>query len=110
VHFRECLHATARAQSGIVWANEWYPFLQKLTSLISPTYRKCWKLNKSWDGIVYHRATERLKRYQAGEKLDDFFSALMEDKNGSPNNLEWGEIVAEISIMMNAAATLRPSP
>lgn len=26
----------------------------------------------------------------------------MEDKIGSPNNLEWGEIVAEISIMMNA--------
>ena len=26
----------------------------------------------------------------------------MEDKEGNPNNLEWGEIVAEISIMMNA--------
>jgi cytochrome P450 len=104
VNFRQCLHATARAQSGVVWAYEWYPFLQKLTSIVSPSYRKWWKLNKSWDGIVYHRATQRLKRYQAGEKLDDFFSALMEDKNGSPNNLEWGEIVAEISIMMNAGS------
>ena len=28
----------------------------------------------------------------------------MEDKNGSPNNLAWGEIVAEISIMMNAGS------
>jgi cytochrome P450 len=28
----------------------------------------------------------------------------MEDKNGHPNNLEWGEIVAEVSIMMNAGS------
>jgi cytochrome P450 len=45
-----------------------------------------------------------LQRYRAGEKLDDFFQALMEDKNGHPNNLEWGEIVAEVSIMMNAGS------
>merc|ERR1712098_709683 len=30
--------------------------------------------------------------------------ALMEDKNGSPNNLEWGQIVAEVGIMMNAGS------
>lgn len=28
----------------------------------------------------------------------------MEDKNGNPNALEWGEIVAEVSIMMNAGS------
>lgn len=28
----------------------------------------------------------------------------MEDKNVKPNNLEWGEIVAENSIMMNAGS------
>jgi cytochrome P450 len=36
--------------------------------------------------------------------LDDFFQALMEDKNSSSNNLEWGEIVAEVDIMMNAGS------
>lgn len=63
-----------------------------------------WRLNENWNDIVLHRATQRLKRHQAGEKLDDFFAALMEDKNGTPKNLEWGEIVAEISIMMNAGS------
>lgn len=29
----------------------------------------------------------------------------METRDGSPNNLEWGEIVAEINIMMNAGST-----
>lgn len=104
VNYRECLHATARAQSGLVWAYEWYSQLQRISSLISKRYRKMWKLNLDWNDIVLHRATQRLKRYQAGEKLDDFFSALMEDKEGSPNNLEWGEIVAEIAIMMNAGS------
>jgi cytochrome P450 len=28
----------------------------------------------------------------------------MEDKSGTPNNLEWGEIVAEVSIMMDAGS------
>ncbi|KAH8199398.1 hypothetical protein TruAng_006442 [Truncatella angustata] len=60
--------------------------------------------NHSWEGIVLRRGHQRLERYRAGEKLDDFFQALMEDKNGSPNNLEWGEIIAEINIMMNAGS------
>jgi cytochrome P450 len=59
---------------------------------------------KEWDGIPVELAHKRLQRYRAGEKLDDFFQALMEDKNGHPNNLEWGEIVAEMNIMMNAGS------
>lgn len=104
VNYRECLHATAKAQTLIVWAIEWYPFNMKYTSWLLPSFRKMWNLNKGWDGIVYHRAQKRLARYRAGEKLDDFFQVLMEDKNGNPNNLEWGEIVAEVSIMMNAGS------
>ena len=104
VNFRQCLHATARAQSQLVWAYSWYQSLVKLSKLVSPKYRELWRLNEDWNDIVYHRATQRLKKYQNGEKLDDFFAALMEDKNGTPNNLEWGEIVAEVSIMMNAGS------
>ena len=104
VNYRECLHATARAQSQLVWAYDWYKTLIKISKVVSPKYREMWRLNEDWNDIVFHRATQRLKRYQAGERLDDFFTALMEDKNCTPNNLEWGEIVAEISIMMNAGS------
>lgn len=104
VNFRECLHATARAQSTLVWAYEWFPMLSKISKLVSKDYRRMWKLNEGWNDLVLHRATKRLARYRAGEKLDDFFSALMDDKNGNPNGMEWGEIVAEISIMMNAGS------
>ncbi|KAL5363943.1 cytochrome P450 [Aspergillus floccosus] len=104
VHFRECLSATASATSTFVWSYDWYQALARISRLVSSTYRQKWKLNKDWDGIVYNRAMTRWKKYEAGEKFEDFFSALMEDKSGTPHNLEWGEIVAEVSIMMNAGS------
>lgn len=61
-------------------------------------------LNKYWNSIVNNRATARWKRHENGEKLDDFISALMQDKSVKPHNLEWGEIVGEVSIMMNAGS------
>ncbi|PYI04292.1 benzoate 4-monooxygenase cytochrome P450 [Aspergillus sclerotiicarbonarius CBS 121057] len=104
VRFRDCLFATGSATATFVWCYDWYKTLVRASKVLSPTYHKKWKLNKDWDGIVYNRATTRWKRYQDGEKLDDFFSALMADKSNHPHNLEWGEIVAEVSIMMNAGS------
>ena len=54
-----------------------------------------WQLNERRNNFVYHRATQRLKRYRAVEKLDDFFAALIEDKN----SLKCGEIVTGVFIM-----------
>jgi cytochrome P450 len=102
VSFRECHTATQTASFRIVWSYDWFQTLRRISKVVSSNYRRLWHLDGDWGGIVYNRATTRLKRYENGEKLDDFFTAMMEDKNGSPHNLEWGEIVAEISIMMNA--------
>ncbi|EAW18409.1 cytochrome P450 [Aspergillus fischeri NRRL 181] len=103
VHLREALYPTARKQSLILWNYEWYPVLNKLVNII-PFFGRMQRSSDNWDNIVWRRASQRLRRYEAGEKLDDFFQALMEDKNGHPNNLEWGEIVAEVNIMMNAGS------
>ncbi|KAI5920647.1 cytochrome P450 [Camillea tinctor] len=103
VNLRECLYPVARKQSLLVWSYDHYKLLDKLSNLI-PYYRRMTEKGQHWDSIVLRRAALRLQRYYAGEKLDDFFQALMADKNGSPNNLEWGEIVAEINIMMNAGS------
>lgn len=101
--FRECLYENAHKQSLLVWSYAWYPLINKIADLI-PFYGRMGKLATDWDGIPLELASRRLERYRAGEKLDDFFTALMEDKNGQPNNLEWGEIIAEVSIMMNAGS------
>lgn len=78
--------------------------MNRWSRYVSPYFRKLWELNEGWNDIVYARAQNRMRRYESGEQLDDFFQVLMEDKNGNPNNLEWGEIVAEVSIMMNAGS------
>ncbi|KAJ5109379.1 hypothetical protein N7456_006054 [Penicillium angulare] len=102
VSFRDCHAATGRVSYHLVWAYDWFSTLKRASKMLSSAYRRMWSLDADWNGIIYNRATTRLQRYLAGEKLDDFFSAMMEDKNGSPHNMQWGEIVAEISIMMNA--------
>lgn len=104
VDFRDCLYANSKANSVLSYSYDWYKQLIKASKL-HPYFNKLWKLNDGWDGIPRYLSNERLKRYQAGEKLDDFFEALMHDRNGVPHNLEWGEIVAEITIMMNAGST-----
>ena len=102
VSFRECHAGTGRVSYELVWAYDWFKTFKRVSKLVSSTYRRLWNLDSDWNGIVYNRASTRLKRYMAGEKLEDFFGAMMEDRNGSPHNLEWGELVAECSIMMNA--------
>ncbi|CAM1501964.1 Fc.00g039480.m01.CDS01 [Cosmosporella sp. VM-42] len=104
INYRECLHATARAQSYLAWTGNWYNFNVKLSKYLSSDFRKWWNLNEGWNDIVYHRAMQRLRRYQAGEKLSDFFQSLVEHSEANPPGLEWGEIVAEVSIMMNAGS------
>lgn len=83
----------------------WFPHLCSLSRHFFPEFARLWKLSDSWDGIPPALTYERLQRYQNGEKLDDFFQAMMHDKNGAPHNLEFGEIAAEVSIMMNAGST-----
>ena len=103
LNLRECLYPTARKQSLLLWSYSWYKFLNNVTNII-PFYLRMSESGIGWDAIVLRRATKRLERYQAGEKLDDFFQALMESKNGVPHSLPWGETVTEINIMMNAGS------
>ncbi|KAK2595609.1 hypothetical protein QQS21_006656 [Conoideocrella luteorostrata] len=100
---RDCLYPTARKQSLLLWTYDYYRFLDKVSNII-PFYRRMSESSQGWEAIVLRLASKRLQRYRAGEKLDDFFQALMEDKNGKPRNLDWGEVVAEINIMMNAGS------
>lgn len=101
--FRPALYNTARKQSLLIWPYDWYPLINKLSNII-PFYKRMSEYANEWEGVPVQLAHKRLERYRAGEKLDDFFQTLMEDKNGHPNNLEWGEIIAEVSIMMNAGS------
>lgn len=100
VSYREALHSMLTAQSHLVWAYGWYGVLNRVAKTVSRKYRKWITTGDHFDGIVLHQVRNRMRRYEAGEeKLEDFFQALMETKDGIPQMLPLGEINAECSIM-----------
>lgn len=101
--YRKSQNTNAYAISQIVWDYENFHMLKKLSNIL-PSWRKLWKEAAPFGDVIWHQANNRLKRYMAGEKLDDFFTALMDDKQGQPYNSEWGEIVGEIGAIIDAGA------
>lgn len=97
VSFIRSLHGIGRVAAPIVWSTKGYPFLKKILSVFE-TYRAELINNATYDDIVRHLVSKRMDRYQNGEKLDDFFACLLEDKSGSPVGLELGEIQAEVNV------------
>ncbi|THC89542.1 hypothetical protein EYZ11_011009 [Aspergillus tanneri] len=104
VSYRDCLHSQMTAHSQLVWSYKWYKLFCKWSRRIRTRHGRLLCKGDGFNGIVVHQTRQRLKRYQSGEKLEDFFQALMESKDGIANHLPFGEIVAEISIMLNAGS------
>lgn len=101
--YRQAQNQTSYAQATFVWSYDHYQWLAWFSKFV-PKWKRVWKEAEPWNDVVYHQAAERLRRYNQGEELDDFFASLMNDKAGNPNNLEWGEIIAEVSVIINAGA------
>ncbi|KAJ5688655.1 cytochrome p450 [Penicillium macrosclerotiorum] len=105
VSFRDCLYATFHVVGDLVWAYEWYPFLVRLSGWLSPFYSRLFRLASGWGNIIQHLSRKRWERYERGEKIDDIFAALMDDPSGEPHNLEWGEVMAEISLAISGSSS-----
>ena len=97
--YRDSIHSLLTAQSHLVWAYGWYKTLWKWVPRVSTRYRQLVRKGRGFEGIVMHQTRRRLKQYQAGESIDDFFEAMMETKEGVPHQLPFGEIFAELSVM-----------
>ncbi|KAF0643190.1 hypothetical protein FPSE5266_07858 [Fusarium pseudograminearum] len=102
--YRQSQNHSAMVKSVFCWEYELYPWLRRISKVVPNKWKSYWATSAPWGDVCYHQAKERLRRHQAGEKLDDFFSCLMHDKNGIANEVEWGEIVAEISAIIDAGA------
>lgn len=102
-HYRKAQNQSAFAASHFAWDYENSKTFSAI-SRIFPKWRKIWKDAEPWKDVIYHQAVARMSRYNNGEKLDDFFTALMDDKASQPHNLEWGEIVGEIGAIIDAGA------
>ncbi|CAH0051637.1 unnamed protein product [Clonostachys solani] len=91
-------------QATLVWDYNLWPWTQWVMSTLPGRWRKVFEDGKPTEDVFYHLAAERLRKFQAGERPDDFFSSLLEDKAGNPNNLQWGEMIAEVGAIINAGA------
>ncbi|KAH6973104.1 cytochrome P450 [Ilyonectria sp. MPI-CAGE-AT-0026] len=102
--YRHAMNQAAIVQAVLVWDFKLWPWIEWLSKSIPSKYKQLWDDGAASEDIFYHLAAERLRRYQAGEKLDDFFSCMMEDKAGNPTDMEWGEVVAEVGAIINAGS------
>lgn len=99
VSYRESLWYQHRIQSSLVWSTGWFKHLVTWTQ-----WHPFWQHEKNNTNMIITFCKRRLQRYQAGEKLDDFTTYLLEDKYGNANMLPMGELCSEFSIMMNAGS------
>jgi cytochrome P450 len=97
--YREALWYSHRIQSSLVWSPAWFKRLAALTS-----WHPFWRYNEDYTNMCVYMVQRRLARYAAGEKLEDFYTYILEDRKGQPNMYPMGELVAECSIMMNAGS------
>ncbi|KAI0478191.1 cytochrome P450 [Xylaria cf. heliscus] len=102
--YRFSLEQLVIVMSTFCWEYNLFPWVEWLVRVIPNPWKTLSHNGKAFGDIVYRLAAERLRRYHAGEKLDDFFQSLIENKTGDPNNLEWGEIVSEVGGIINAGS------
>ncbi|KAK7205061.1 cytochrome p450 monooxygenase [Myxozyma melibiosi] len=103
-HFIDAVHGSGRVNTPIVWSEEGYKIFKRVLNYLNPQFRRQIRLGHDFDNIIHYLARVRQERYERGEKLDDFFTCLMEDREGKRLNLDPKEVRAEVNIIMNAGS------
>lgn len=98
VSFVQSLHGIGRMAAPIVWSTSAYPLLKTGLSLFSKSYEREVRNNSTYDDIIRQMVWKRKQRQDSGERLDDLFACLVEDRNGGPTDLEVEEIAAEVNV------------
>ncbi|KAH7268656.1 cytochrome P450 [Fusarium solani] len=104
IKYIECLHASKRATSTLVWATSWFRFLRTVLTLLPGWFRSQWLKGSQFDDMVHHLTRVRVERHRTGETLDDIVHCLIADKNGELRGLDIGEIEAEVGVLLDAGS------
>lgn len=97
--FVQSLHGGNAAGSRLAWETVWFSIVVKAARFFSPWFKQQLEHGGHYGDVIGFLLRERLKKHAKGKKTDDFFQALVEDRNGEDRNLESKEIEAEVSIM-----------
>lgn len=99
VSVRESFRGGVRATSTLVWDTRWFSFLQKATRALSSKYWENWQHGEDSAAFVTQLVQERMTRYHDGEKLDDLFQPMVEDKSGGMPEIDDPGRIAEADQM-----------
>ena len=99
----ESQYGGLRTVALLLFATEWFHTLKKISPYISRWYREGWEHGTNWGNFIKHLVRQRIERHENGEKLDDFFECLLEDRNGANRNLDMGEMEAETNAMSESS-------
>ena len=97
INYINALHGIGRAIAPIVWSKDGYKALKRASGWVKSS-RQHWTNVSDFGSIVQYLVRKRLRRYKAAEPCDDFVTCLLEDKEGQALKLDFGEIVAEVSV------------
>lgn len=99
VSYIDCLHSGRRATSMLIWSTKWFSSLRFVLQGFPGFFRTQWRKGQGFDEMVRYLVRQRLRRYENGEKVEDFVGCLFQDKHGEARNLEIGEIEAEVATL-----------
>ncbi|KAK5070404.1 hypothetical protein LTR64_000075 [Lithohypha guttulata] len=98
IQFIQSVHGVGRMAAPIVWSRNGYATFKQVATLLSTSYANEVRNNSNYDDIVRYMTLRRLQRHNSGEKIDDLFTCLVQDKQGTATGLLVGEIAAEVSV------------
>nr|KAK5437190.1 hypothetical protein LTR18_009052 [Exophiala xenobiotica] len=104
VHYRDALEGGMHKDCVLIAFPEWYKFLVGWATTFLPRYRRYAIRSQGFSDICRHLTRKRVRRDEQGEKLHDFFNALLYTRGGGRNNYPFGELLAEANVILNAGS------
>jgi cytochrome P450 len=104
VRYRDAIEGGMHKDCVLIAFPEWYKTILLWATTILPSFRQYQKRSQGFSDICRHLTRKRIQRSKNGEKLHDFFNALLYARDGQPNNYPFGELFAEANVILNAGS------
>jgi cytochrome P450 len=101
--YRESIEGGMHKDCVLIAMPEWYKTLLAWFCFFLPNFQRYKARADGFSDIVRHQTRKRLAR-EGKENLTDFFSAMLYDRKQQPYNLEFGELYAEVNVILNAGS------
>ena len=102
--YRDAIEGGMHKDCVLIAFPDWYKTILVWATTLLPNYRQYKKRSQDFSDICRHLTRKRIQRDRDGEKLHDFFTAMLYSRSGEPNNYPFGELFAEANVILNAGS------